>query len=252
MAYLLNTFVLQPSNLNQCDGKLLNIIFHEIGNLMKLVGLCPLPSKTASKTAVVPNVESSYNYLKDARNALISVVRNILNIFPALISEHLMKSYATSIVIDCLFSSTCVHPYSACSSVLKVLKLIRDPKDQARIMDYLELIYCHFYNKHINVIKRKWQNVPHETKCPDSDSAFYASDSSLLIDHAQDVNDSGKISITQHSLDHWIAYVRCILSEPHFKHNLFKHLDNMIMKLNLQGRLDIFVGVILPLLETER
>ena len=251
MAQILNA-VLQPNHLHHCDEDLRRVIFNEIGFVMRLIGLCPLALKsstsTSSSSLPVPKSETSYCYLKDARNALISVVRNILTSYPTIASH---SPTSNQMILSCLKSSTCVHPYSVSSSVLKVLKVIKNRQEQDDLLNYLEMVYCHFYNKHVKSISRKWENVSDDdqTICPDSDSAFYASDSSLLIDHVQDQDILHSPSNITHSLEHWTCLRRCLLRKPHFKTVLLKHLESMIMKLNFQGRLDIFVSVVLPVIE---
>ena len=319
MAHLLNTCVLQSNQLIQCDEKLVGIIFHEIGAIMRLVGLCPLPSQKASKarsatksalTSVAStennsiDVEFSYNYLKDTRSALISVVRNILQVFPDLVAGLLLTNdydfrtttFYIQIIVDCLKTSgACVHPYTACSSFLKVLEVVQIPDQQVdKALEYLELVYSHHYNKH-DPVQFHHQAIPtdnedetglgvppgvsgslsyhHHPAKADSDSAFYASDSSLLFDQQQHCGGDGvghqdheglvsdqticypERPETQHRfLEHWTSYLQCLTSDDegsHFKTRLLKHLDKMIVKLTSQGKLDMFDGLILPLLEKE-
>lgn len=258
MVNVINTNLLDPQMLSHCGDELAKLVLSEFSSLFKAVGVCPDSVRRtidgpvgSGNKIMIPDT-----YLKETSGSLSTIYNALLKVFPSVVKHSPLLAEP---FVACLSAGVCTKPSLACTSLLKVVEHL--PNNCRDLLGLLEMLILHHYAMHARDERTNGKQLAKavgrsstasktsdhgSSNNADSDSAFYASDSSAsLLD--QNVEEKRLPS----QLEHLAPYTRLILKRDTNLSALMEHIATLLNKTNWQGRLEAFVGVVCPVLEIE-
>ncbi len=261
--YILNTQFLCPGHHQEGQVKLL---LEELGLIFEAIPVCSeIVPQMIPKARVGNKIMTIDTYVKETADVLGNLYNSLVKIMPAVIKQdpELIKKY-----IEVISKGGCSQQHVAISSFLQS---VQNGHDVPVLLQSLENVMVHVYLKHgrralyrtlmsateTSVIGKGCDDSSYAYNA-DSDSAFYASDTSSLLEQNVE-SGGGPRTVTDHMLpkpipkevQHLCQYTQILLKDDHvLKISIMNHLATTLTKTNWEGKLEIFAAITLPLLET--